>query len=38
MSKHNLQIEKETFKIGLKAKFLTYNVITLPPPLAKTFG
>jgi hypothetical protein len=30
MSKHNLQIEKETFKIGLKAKFLTYNVITPP--------
>ena len=29
MPKHNLQIEEETFKIGLKAKFLTYNVITL---------
>lgn len=29
MSKHNLQIEEETFKIGLKAKFLTYNLITL---------
>ena len=35
MSKRNLQIEEETFKVILKAKSLIYNATTPPRLLAE---
>ena len=37
MSKHNSQIEEKIFKISLKAKSLTYNMVFVPYPTIGRF-
>ena len=37
MSKHNSQIEEKIFKISLKAKSLSYNIVFVPYPTIGRF-